>query len=215
MPVLAPTPSSLLRDVPGSVARGVHRANVLSPHPGSLGQVVSTLLCAGSSDSAQLLPAQRSARAWPHRDPMDAASPMAEQVPGSAGGSGCIQHQQLRGKVQAKAPQIPQGPTGCAKHCPYPTLSPQGHGFCAQISVASTPGYPKFPFWLGFSWFCRQSCVLVPAQCLAGHPGVPPASRRAGATSWGFHSHVPHLRFALGSRQSKKRPVQLAQACRQ
>lgn len=128
-------------------------------------------------------PAQTSAP--PHRAPRGAASPTAGR------GSGCTQHWQLWGKVQAKAPQTPQGLTGCAKHCPYPTLSPHGHGFCSQISVVSTPGYSKLPFWLGFSWFCWQSCALLPAQCPAGHPGVSLASRRAGATSRGFHPHVP------------------------
>lgn len=196
MPVLAPTPSSLLRDVPSSAAWGVHPANVPSPCPGWLGQLVSTLLCIGSSDST---------RSWPRRAAMDAGSPTAGQVPGRAGGSGCIQHRQLWGKVQAKAPQTPQGLAGSAKHCPYPTLSPQGHGFHSQISVVSTPGYPKLPFPFRFSWFCRQSCALVPAQCPAGHPGVPLVSRRAGAMSWRFHPHMPHPRFALGYRQGKKK----------
>lgn len=117
------------------------------------------------------------ARAQPHKDPTDAASPKAGQVPGSAGGSGCTQYLQLQEKVQIAAPQTPQGPTGCARHRPYLTLSPQGHSFCTHVSVVRTPGHPRLPFWSGFTWFCRQSCALVSAQCLAGHPRVSPASK--------------------------------------
>lgn len=162
-PVPTPTPSSLLRDVPSSAALGVHPANVPSPCPGSLAQLVSTLPSTGSSDSAQLLPAQRSARAWTHRTPTDAASPTAGQ------GSGCTQ--QVQGKVQAKAPQTPQGLAGCAKHCPYPTLSPQGHRFCSQISVASTPGTPSSHFSWDLAGFAGRAVPSCLPSAQLGTPG--------------------------------------------
>lgn len=121
----------------------------------------------------------------------------------ATGGSGCTQHPQLRGKVQITEPQTPQGPTGCAKHHPYPTLSPQGHGICTHMSVVHTPGYPRLPFWSGFTWFCRQRCALVPAQCLAGHPRVSPASKgqepHPGVSS--FMCLTPGLLQATGKAQ--------------
>jgi len=75
MPVPAPAPSTLLRDVPGSAEWGVHPANAPSPRPSSLAQFASTLPSAGSSASAQLLPAQASARAQPHRLPRRQPAP--------------------------------------------------------------------------------------------------------------------------------------------
>lgn len=108
------------------------------------------------------------------------------------------------GELQAKAPQTPTGPMGCARHCPYPTLSPQRHfccWFCTHISVTGTPGTSSSHSGCRDTAYPhRKSCALLHAQCPAGHPRVPPASR---STSWSFHLCTPPIRFALGCMQSK------------